>query len=110
MSLGAGIPLYVVDKDPKTNNIIMGPDEMLFKKELTVENPNFISPEIPLGLINVTAKTRYNQKDIPAVINYDGDANIVKVFFDNPQRAITPGQTAVFYVGENVLGGGVIIG
>ncbi|MBQ8165314.1 MAG: tRNA 2-thiouridine(34) synthase MnmA [Clostridia bacterium] len=110
MSLGAGIPLYVVSKDAETNKVIMGPDELLFKKELTVAEPNFISVEMIDKGINVTVKTRYNQKDIPATIEYDGKNNCVKVFFDNPQRAVTPGQTAVFYDGENVYGGGVIIG
>ncbi|MBE7064546.1 MAG: tRNA 2-thiouridine(34) synthase MnmA [Ruminococcaceae bacterium] len=110
MSLGAGIPLYVVEKDAAKNRIIMGSDELLFKKELTIANPNFISVEMLTEPVNVTAKTRYNQKDIPASIMYDDLSKTVKVYFDNPQRAVTPGQTAVFYDGEKILGGGVIIG
>lgn len=110
MSLGAGIPLYVIAKDSKTNSVIMGPDELLFKKELFVQCPRFISGEIITSPMRVTAKTRYNQKDIPAVIEYDCERDIVKVVFDSPQRAVTPGQIAVFYDGEKVLGGGVISG
>lgn len=110
MSLGAGIPLYVVAKDAVTGNVIMGPDELLFKKELVVANLNFISGEIIKEPIRVTVKTRYNQKDIPAVIEYDKVSDTVRVIFDDSQRAITPGQTAVFYNEKNVFGGGVIVG
>ncbi len=108
MSLGAGIPLYVVDKNAENNQVIMGPDELLFKKELTVINPVFVSVIKAEPGMRVTVKTRYNQKDIPAMIDYDEVTKTVKVTFDELQRAITPGQTAVFYIGNDVVGGGTI--
>ncbi|MBQ8828042.1 MAG: tRNA 2-thiouridine(34) synthase MnmA [Clostridia bacterium] len=110
MSLGAGIPLYVAAKDAEKNRVIMGPDEMLFKERLTVKNPVFITVEKPEFEMRVTVKTRYNQKDTPALIKYDQEQDFVEVMFDERQRAVTPGQTAVFYDGENVVGGGTIIG
>lgn len=110
MSLGAGIPLYVVAKDPVKNNVIMGPDELLFKQSLVLKSPSFISGEIPAAPIRVSAKTRYNQKDIPATITYNSDTGCAEVTFDNLQRAVTPGQFAVFYDGDSVVGGGIIVG
>jgi tRNA-specific 2-thiouridylase len=109
MSLGAGIPLYVVAKDPKKNTVIMGADELLFKSSLKVKSVSFISGEIPAGEVSVTAKTRYNQKDIPATVVYNREDDTATVTFDNPQRAVTPGQFAVFYGGDNVFGGGIIL-
>jgi tRNA-specific 2-thiouridylase len=69
---------------------------------------NLISvPEISSPM-RITAKTRYSQKDSPAVLSYKGDG-IYTVDFDNPQRAVTSGQAVVFYDGDIVVGGGTII-
>ncbi len=102
IELPAG-PFYVLDKDLKRNVLIVTKNEKdLFSKELTVKNINWISNvRFPL---KVMAKIRYRHKPGSAVVNKN------KVVFVKPQRALTPGQSAVFYKGQEVLGGGVISG
>ncbi len=99
-------PLYVIDKDMKSGNVIVGPAEALFSRALLAEGCNFIMLDKLDGPQRVTAKTRYRQEDVPAVIEPCGD--LVKVVFDEPMRAVTPGQAVVFYDGEYVVGGGII--
>ena len=99
-------PLYVIRKDIVHNTVILGPNEALFKKELLAENCNFIAFDQLTGPVRVTAKARYRQKDVPATIEPAGDK--VSVVFDEPQRALTPGQAVVFYDGDYVVGGGII--
>ncbi len=99
--LSAG-PYYVLDKDTKKNVLIVTKNERdLYKKELIVKDVNWISKKkLPL---KVMAKIRYRHKLASAVV----DKN--KVIFTKPQRAITPGQSAVFYKGQELLGGGIIL-
>ena len=99
-------PLYVIDKDMDSGNVIVGPQEALFAKALLAENCNFIMIDKLDAPLRVTAKTRYRQEDVPATIELCGDC--VKVTFDEPMRAVTPGQAVVFYSGEYVVGGGII--
>lgn len=99
-------PLYVIRKDIVHNTVILGPNDALFKKELLAENCNFIAFDKLAAPLRVTAKARYRQKDVPATIEPCGDK--VRVVFDEPQRALTPGQAVVFYDGDYVVGGGVI--
>lgn len=100
-------PLYVIAKDVKNNLVILGPDKELFQSGLIAESCNFIAIETLDQPLRVTVKTRYRQKDVPALIEpYEDDK--VKVTFDEPQRAITPGQAVVFYDGDYVVGGGII--
>lgn len=100
-------PLYVIDKDITSNTVILGPNDALFQKALLAENCNLIAIDKLEAPLRVTAKTRYRQKDVPAVIEPLADGKI-KVTFDEPQRAITPGQAVVFYDGDYVVGGGII--
>ena len=100
-------PLYVIDKDITSNTVILGPNDALFQKALLAENCNLIAIDKLDAPLRVTAKTRYRQKDVPAVIEPLADGKI-KVTFDEPQRAITPGQAVVFYDGDYVVGGGII--
>lgn len=100
-------PLYVIDKDIATNTVILGPNEALFQKALIAEDCNLISIDKLKTPLRITAKTRYRQKDVPATIEPLADDKI-KVTFDEPQRAITPGQAVVFYDGDYVVGGGTI--
>lgn len=94
-------PFYVLDKDIKKNTLIVTKNEKdLYKKELIVKNVNWAS-EIKFPL-KVMAKIRYRHKLASAIV----DKN--KVIFTKPQRAITPGQSVVFYRGQELLGGGVI--
>ncbi|WP_026521042.1 tRNA 2-thiouridine(34) synthase MnmA [Butyrivibrio sp. VCB2001] len=109
---GLGIPadrrLYVKRLDTENNRVILADDEDLFDKEVMVREFNWITGDAPSGPIRCQAKIRYRHKEQPATatIFADGKARIV---FDEPQRAITPGQSAVLYDGEIVLGGGIII-
>ncbi|MCD8255697.1 MAG: tRNA 2-thiouridine(34) synthase MnmA [Oscillospiraceae bacterium] len=101
-------PLYVLRIDPAANTVTLGPQEALFSSELTAQPFNWISGEVPAQPVRCTAKTRYRQTAVPATAEAL-DAQTVRVRFDTPQRAITPGQSAVLYHGDEVLGGGVIV-
>jgi len=98
----AGGPYYVLKKDIKKNILVITKDEKdLYRKELSVKNLNWISNiSFPM---KVRAKIRYRTKEAVAVV----DKN--KVFFSKPQRAITSGQSIVFYKGQELLGGGIIV-
>ncbi len=103
------LPWYVVDKDMARNVLIIaqGHDHpLLFAQGLSCASVHWISgitPELPL---QCTAKTRYRQSDQHCLVTIDKD--VTHVMFDKPQRAITPGQSVVFYQGAQCLGGGVI--
>ncbi len=102
-----GGPFYVLDKDIKRNLLIVTKNQRdLYKKELFVKNINWISDvRFPL---RVMAKIRYRHKSASAIITKQKSGKI-KVIFSKPQRAITPGQSVVFYKGQEVLGGGIIL-
>ena len=102
-----GAPKYVVGIDPARNTVIIGDDGDTLKSELTAENITFISGERPTGPMEITAKIRYNSPEVKAVVRLVG-GSVVRVEFDKPQRAVTPGQSVVFYQGEEVVGGGLI--
>ena len=99
-------PLYVIEKDTASSNVTVGPAEALFSRGLLAKNCNFITEAALTGPLRVTAKTRYRQQDVPAAIEPCGE--YVKVTFDEPMRAVTPGQAVVFYNGEFIVGGGII--
>lgn len=100
-------PLYVLEKDPVSNVVRLGPDSALWERKLTAERMNWISiPELTAPMA-VTVKTRHTQKEAAAVAEpLPGDR--VRVVFAEPQRAIAPGQSVVLYDGERVVGGGTI--
>jgi tRNA-specific 2-thiouridylase len=98
---------YVVSLDIKNNTVTIGNNSDLMKTTLTAENLNFISGELPMDGLEVLAKIRYNSPGSPAKISII-DKDKVKVEFEKPQRAVTPGQSVVFYLGDEVLGGGII--
>ena len=100
-------PLYVISKDMATNTVMLGPNDALFSKELWASAVNFITVDKLTEPMRVTAKARYRMKDVPANIEPCEDG-LVHVIFDEPQRAITPGQAVVFYDGQYVVGGGII--
>lgn len=101
----SGGPFYVVGKNLKKNQLIISRNEKdLFKKEMSVKNINWISGEKPKLPIKVKVKVRYRNKPVDVILNKKN-----KVIFSKPIRAITPGQSAVFYKGREMLGGGVII-
>jgi tRNA-specific 2-thiouridylase len=100
-------PLYVISKDMATNTVVLGPNDALFSKELWASAVNFITVDKLTEPMRVTAKARYRMKDVSATIEPAEDG-LVHVIFDEPQRAITPGQAVVFYDGQYVVGGGII--
>jgi tRNA-specific 2-thiouridylase len=106
---GAGEAWYVADKRIESNELIVvqGHDHpLLLRKELRAEEPAWVSGELPKADA-VTAKTRYRQADAPCVLQRVLESEI-KVVFDSPQWAVTPGQSVVLYDGEVCLGGAVI--
>lgn len=108
MNEGTGESWFVVGKDLKGNRLIVqqGEHEELFSTALTAEKMNFIRGEAPGKRFRCTAKFRYRQSDRAVTVNMDGERAVID--FDEPQRAVTPGQWAVLYDGEECLGGGPI--
>lgn len=102
-----GKPMFVVDINPDNNSIVLGDENLTYSDTLVANNLNFISIESLNEEMRVTAKTRYTAKEAEATI-VPIENEKVKVIFDTPQRAITPGQSVVFYQGNVVVGGGVI--
>tara|TARA_B100001964_G_C13840501_1_gene425602 strand:- start:245 stop:598 length:354 start_codon:yes stop_codon:yes gene_type:complete len=99
--------MYVSKIDIETGDVIVGYAEHLLHDTLIANKVNWISGTLPTEKINVTARIRYNGNDVPATaLAIDSNNAIVK--FENPIRAITPGQPVVFFNGSNVLGGGII--
>ena len=100
-------PLYVLDKNPRTHTIRLGHNQDLFTTEVIAGDWNWIAVSALTGPIEVTAKTRYSQRESLATAEPLADGR-VRLRFREPQRAVTPGQFAVLYDGETVVGGGVI--
>ena len=107
LGLAMGIPVFVTNINAKTNDVIIGNEEDIFKTELIAGDLNFIPFEKLEGEMKVTAKIRYSAKKANATI-IPVDKNNVKVIFEEKQRAITKGQSVVFYDGDVVVGGGII--
>jgi len=107
-----GNPKYVVAIDRGNNQIVIGDQEDLLAKELLAEQVSFISEKLPTGHLEVAAKIRYNAAEAKAVVYLEHGAknteHRARVVFEKPQKAITPGQSAVFYKGDEVVGGGII--
>lgn len=103
-------PLYVLAIHPDSHQVTVGPDEGLLSRELTANRLNWISiPGLPQGEeLRVTAKIRHRHTPAPATLIVAGP-DLVRAVFDEPQRAITPGQAAVFYHEDEVVGGGWIV-
>ena len=109
LGISVGAPIYVVSINADDNTVVLGDEENLFHTTATVKEFNWISGDIPTEPIRCKAKTRYRQKEQPATATVNPDGTVTLVF-DEPIRAITPGQAAVLYDGDIVLGGGVIVG
>jgi tRNA-specific 2-thiouridylase len=107
LGIAAGRPLYVVALDTDRNQVVVGDDSDVFASELIAGDLNYIAFDELTGPLAATAKIRYSAREAPAVITPLPDGR-VSVKFQTPQRAITPGQSVVFYDGDIVLGGGII--
>ena len=104
----AGERMYVTAKDMIRNTVTLGREEELFRRELWVSGFNWLSIPEPEGPIRATVRTRYRQTEQPASV-WPLPGRAVRILFDRPQRAMTPGQAAVLYDGDLVLGGGTIV-
>jgi tRNA-specific 2-thiouridylase len=108
LGLAGRAPLYVVDIEPETRTVRVGPARSLERVRLLASEVNFISCDPPGAPMAVEAKIRHNHEPAPATVRMVGSA-VAEVVFREPQRAITPGQSVVWYRGECVVGGGVIM-
>ena len=99
-------PLYVIALDTKTNRVVVGSPEEGKSASCFVRDINWIQPQ-PESPINIGVRIRYNSSEVPAIITPNGETT-ARVEFVTPQTAVTPGQNAVFYDGDVVVGGGVI--
>lgn len=104
---GSAYPLYVLGKDAQTNTVILGPEEHLYTTHLIAEQVNWIAFDAPAAPIRCSVKTRYSHSEAAATVTVLPDGR-AEVLFDEAQRAVTAGQSAVFYDGDLVLGGGTI--
>jgi len=107
LGVSSNRPLFVVDIVEENNQIILGSNDDLFSKELIASNCNWISGEYPKKKYTVKAKIRYKAQEQEATI-FPLSEEEIRVVFTKPQRAITKGQSIVFYDKEYVLGGGII--
>lgn len=101
-------PLYVVDLDAQNNRLIVGEEEEIFTKTLYANDLNFTVDIDRTKPITISAKIRYGAKEGAATL-YPEENGKVKVKFEEPQRAITRGQSVVFYIDDVLIGGGKII-
>jgi len=110
LGLTSSEPLYVVDIDHERNALIVGADRDLYCRELIADDLNLVALAALDGPVRCRARIRYRMAEAPATIEpapEEGEGAI-RVVFDGPQRAVTPGQAVVFYDGDVVLGGATI--
>jgi tRNA-specific 2-thiouridylase len=107
LGVASARPLYVVDVDAKRNVVTVGDTRTLERTRLVAHDVNFIACDPPATSMRVEAKIRHRHDAVPAMVRALG-AGGAEVVFEMPQRAVTPGQSVVFYRGDRVVGGGVI--
>jgi tRNA-specific 2-thiouridylase len=117
LGIASGRPLFVVDILGDANTLVVGEEAALYQREARVDQLNWMAIERLDGPLRVTAKARYRSEEVPATVEPvsfdsggDESTSAARVLFDAPQRALTPGQTIVFYDGDVVVGGGTITG
>ena len=108
LGVAVGEPLYVIATEPATRRVVVGRNEDLLRPTLIAPEVNWLSIAAPAAPIRAEVKIRNKHAAAPATLQPAGDDSRVEVRFDEPQRAVTPGQAAVFYSGDLVLGGGWI--
>jgi len=107
LGVAVGEPLYVIALDPAKNRVVVGPDRDLFRSRFRVRDLNWIRPLGAGDAVEADVKIRHNHPGAAARIEAHAGSEAFVEFLE-PQRAITPGQAAVFYDGDEVLGGGWI--
>jgi tRNA-specific 2-thiouridylase len=107
MGIAAPHPLYVLSIQSDKKTIVIGPSDELYEKALAASRVNLISMSKITRPLSVKAKIRYKHREAKALLT-PLDKDQIKVEFEKPQRAITPGQSVVFYDGDVVVGGGII--
>lgn len=108
LGIAMGQPVYVCGKDMENNTVTVGPNEALFRTSVLADNWNwFPFPALDTPL-RVRAKARSRMTEQPATVYPEGNG-AARVVFDEPQRALTPGQAVVLYDGDTVIGGGTIM-
>ncbi len=108
LGLSMGYPTFVIEIRPETNEVVIGPMEESLTCTVKANNLNFMSVEDIIEPIRVLAKIRYNHKGSWCMVEKTGKDEVTCTF-EEPQRAVTPGQALVFYDGPYVLGGGTIV-
>ncbi len=107
LGIASTIPMYVLEKDVSANALIVGEESELGSDRLIAREVNWLSGKAPAGSFHAQVKTRYTAREVEAQVTpLPGDQ--VEVQFDSPQRDLTPGQAAVFYQDDLMLGGGII--
>lgn len=101
-------PLYVIRLDPARNAVVVGPAEALGAREASVRSMHYVSGETPCAPLRCTAKIRYKAKEAAGWLHPEPGGG-ARFEFDQPQRDVTPGQGLVCYLGDEVIGGGVIV-
>jgi tRNA-specific 2-thiouridylase len=108
LGVAVGNPMYVVEIQPAGRRVVVGPREALLRKRFHASGVNWISIAELNEPLRVHAKIRHQFRPAPALVSPAGNPERVEVEFDEPQPAVTPGQAAVFYDGDLVVGGGWI--
>ena len=108
LGIALGKPMYVCEKRPNDNTVVLCENEKLFQKELYANDFNWIAEDTPSNPIRIKAKIRYNQSEQWATAESIAQ-DTVRIVFDEPQRAIAAGQAVVLYDGDIVVGGGTIL-
>ena len=107
LGIAFGEPMFVVRIDADRNEVVLGRNDALFTRDAVLSDVNWISGEAPAEPVRCAVKIRYKAPEAPAIVTPLPQGRAA-VLFDEPQRAVTPGQAAVFYDGDAVLGGGFI--
>jgi tRNA-specific 2-thiouridylase len=108
LDVAVGHPLYVKKLDPQTNTVVLAKKDELLSKEMIVRDYNMMKYAGIEVLNNISTAIRYNDKGTNSCLEKH-DEDTIKVIFDRPVSAITPGQSAVFYEGDDLVGGGIIM-
>ncbi|MBI1730343.1 tRNA 2-thiouridine(34) synthase MnmA [Candidatus Acetothermia bacterium] len=109
LGVSMGHKIYVVGLNPQQNQVIVGPEQALYSAGLIADQSHWIAGEPIKCEERAEVKIRYRSASFGALLKPTPDADVIEVQFDEPQRAVTPGQIAVYYRGDSVFGGGRII-